>query len=181
MNNDFNAVMKINAELTYREWNMLDKYMGVHTISKPGYTKLFSKITILNADILYNVNKEIIKSITEFRKDYETTEYNEAYNKALLAHADRDEQGEIIYNPDKSISVKNEITELEADIAALEEKYKDSLEKAKNYEADLNDYLNTHKLVKELYVCKDFDDYPETLPPELVDILFNIHNHINKE
>lgn len=159
---------EIEVEVTLLEIKNLYEYFFA-AYRQPGLNLEWSKVTIKNLKYLETPYKQISQGVYNEENDPKFYEFSEKYQKLIKKYADRDDQGNIIYE-NKDPVITEMIVEFEKAKNELETEYKDLLDKLHNKNEINNKFLN--QKVKIKIIVPDLEwDIPGAIPPFVVDVI----------
>lgn len=146
--------------------NLYEYFYAAYT--KPGLSLEWSKITCKNIKYLETPYNQISQGVYNEKNDSKFYEFSEKYQKLIKKYADRDDQGNIIYENDDPV-IGEMIVEFEKDKESLENEYKDLLDKI-NSKKDINNKFLNQKVKIKIIVPNNEGDIPGAVPPFVVDV-----------
>lgn len=164
---------EIEVEVTLLEIKNLYEYFFA-AYRQPGLSLEWSKVTVKNVIYLETPYKQISQGVYNEENDAKFYEFSEKYQKLIKKYADRDDQGNIVYENDEPI-ITEMIVEFDKAKTELETEYKDLLEKLKN-KNDINNKFLNQKVKIKIMVPKIESDIPGTVPPFVVDVVTRYSN-----
>ena len=156
------------VEVTLLEIKNLYEYFFA-AYRKPGLSLDWSKVTIQNLKYLETPYNQISQGVYNEEKDPKFYEFNEKFQKLLKKYADRDDQGNIIYEDNNPV-ITEMIVEFDKEKTELENNYKDFLDKLNN-KNDINNKFLNQKVKIKIIVPDNENDIPGTVPPYVVDVV----------
>lgn len=162
-------------EVTLLEIKNLYEYF-FDAYRQPGLSLEWSKVTVKNVKYLETPYKQISQGVYNEENDAKFFEFSEKYQKLIKKYADRDDQGNIVYENDDPV-ITEMIVEFDKAKTELETEYKDLLDKLKNKNEINNKFLNQKVKIK-IMVPNLENDIPVAVPPFVVDV---VTRNTNKE
>ena len=162
-------------EVTLLEIKNLYEYFFA-AYRQPGLSLEWSKVTVKNVKYLEIPYKQISQGVYNEENDAKFFEFSEKYQKLIKKYADRDDQGNIVYENDDPV-ITEMIVEFDKAKTELETEYKDLLDKLKNKNEINNKFLNQKVKIK-IMVPNLENDIPGAVPPFVVDV---VTRNTNKE
>ena len=162
-------------EVTLLEIKNLYEYF-FDAYRQPGLSLEWSKVTVKNVKYLETPYKQISQGVYNEENDAKFFEFSEKYQKLIKKYADRDDQGNIVYENDDPV-ITEMIVEFDKAKTELETEYKDLLDKLKNKNEINNKFLNQKVKIK-IMVPNIENDIPVAVPPFVVDV---VTRNTNKE
>lgn len=135
---------------------------------QPGLTYSWSMITCKNVKYLETPYNQISKGVYNEENDPKFYEFRTKYEKIVKQFADRDDQGTIIMENNQP-KITELMVEFQKAKTELEKEYKDLLDKITNKNSINDKFLN--QKVKIKIMIPNNDDYPDAVPPFVIDIL----------
>lgn len=135
---------------------------------QPGLTYSWSLITCKNVKYLETPYNQISKGVYNEENDPKFYEFRTKYEKIVKQFADRDDQGTIIMENNQP-KITELMVEFQKAKTELEKEYKDLLDKLNNKNTINDKFLN--QKVKIKIMIPNNDDYPDAVPPFVIDIL----------
>lgn len=166
---------EIEVEVTLLEIKNLYEYFFA-AYRQPGLSIEWSKVTVKNVKYLETPYKQISQGVYNEENDAKFYEFSEKYQKLIKKYADRDDQGNIVYENDEPI-ITEMIVEFDKAKTELETEYKDLLDKLHNKNEINNKFLNQKVKIKIMVPNID-SDIPGAVPPFVVDV---VTRNTNKE
>lgn len=166
---------EIEVEVTLLEIKNLYEYFFA-AYRQPGLSIEWSKVTVKNVKYLETPYKQISQGVYNEENDTKFYEFSEKYQKLIKKYADRDDQGNIVYENDEPI-ITEMIVEFDKAKTELETEYKDLLDKLHNKNEINNKFLNQKVKIKIMVPNID-SDIPGAVPPFVVDV---VTRNTNKE
>lgn len=164
---------EIEVEVTLLEIKNLYEYFFAE-YRQPGLSLEWSKVTVKNVKYLETPYKQISQGVYNEENDAKFYEFSEKYQKLIKKYADRDDQGNIVYENDEPI-ITEMIVEFDKAKTELETEYKDLLEKLKN-KNDINNKFLNQKVKIKIMVPNIDSDIPGAVPPFVVDVVTRYSN-----
>lgn len=164
---------EIEVEVTLLEIKNLYEYFFA-AYRQPGLSLEWSKVTVKNVKYLETPYKQISQGVYNEENDAKFYEFSEKYQKLIKKYADRDDQGNIVYENDEPI-ITEMIVEFDKAKTELETEYKDLLEKLKN-KNDINNKFLNQKVKIKIMVPNIDSDIPGAVPPFVVDVVTRYSN-----
>ena len=159
---------EIEVEVTLLEIKNLYEYFFA-AYRQPGLSLEWSKVTVKNVKYLETPYKQISQGVYNEENDAKFYEFSEKYQKLIKKYADRDDQGNIVYENDEPI-ITEMIVEFDKAKTELETEYKDLLDKLHNKNEINNKFLNQKVKIKIMVPNID-SDIPGAVPPFVVDVV----------
>ena len=147
--------------------NLYEYFYAAYT--QPGLSLEWSKITCKNIKYLETPYNQISKGVYNEKNDSKFYEFSEKYEKLVRKYADRDDQGNIVYENEDPV-INEMSVEFEKERDELEKEYKDLLDKINN-KNDINNKFLTQKVKIKIMVPDTENDIPAQVPPFIVDIV----------
>ena len=138
------------VEVTLLEIKNLYEYF-YNAYRQPGLSLEWSKVTIQNIKYLETPYNQISNGVYDENKDMDFYDFTEKYKKLIKQYADRDEQGNIIYQ-NKEPGINEMLVEFNKDKDKLETEYKDLLTKI---EEKSHSYFIEYKFPLKANIFKD--------------------------
>lgn len=164
---------EIEVEVTLLEIKNLYEYFFA-AYRQPGLSLEWSKVTVKNVKYLETPYKQISQGVYNEENDAKFFEFSEKYQKLIKKYADRDDQGNIVYENDDPV-ITEMIIEFDKAKTELETEYKDLLDKLKNKNEINNKFLNQKVKIKIMVPNLD-SDIPGVVPPFVVDVVTRYSN-----
>lgn len=164
---------EIEVEVTLLEIKNLYEYFFA-ACRQPGLSLEWSKVTVKNVKYLETPYKQISHGVYNEENDAKFYEFSEKYQKLIKKYADRDDQGNIVYENDEPI-ITEMIVEFDKEKTELETEYKDLLDKLKN-KNDINNKFLKQKVKIKIIVPNIENDIPGAVPPFVVDVVTRYSN-----
>ena len=155
-------------EVTLLEIKNLYEYF-YNAYRQPGLSLEWSKVTIQNIKYLETPYNQISNGVYDENKDMDFYDFTEKYKKLIKQYADRDEQGNIIYQ-NKEPVINEMLVEFNKDKEKLESEYKDLLTKIEEKDKINNKFLQ-QKVKITIKVPNSESDIPGAVPPFVVDVV----------
>lgn len=159
---------EIEVEVTLLEIKNLYEYFFA-AYRQPGLSLEWSKVTVKNVKYLETPYNQISQGVYNEEKDPKFFEFSEKYQKLIKKYADRDDQGNIVYENDDPV-ITEMIVEFEKGKNELEGEYKDLLDKLHN-KNDINNKFLNQKVKIKIMVPNLESDIPGAVPPFVVDVV----------
>ena len=159
---------EIEVEVTLLEIKNLYEYFFA-AYRQPCLSIEWSKVTVKNVKYLETPYKQISQGVYNEENDAKFYEFSEKYQKLIKKYADRDDQGNIVYENDEPI-ITEMIVEFDKAKTELETEYKDLLDKLHNKNEINNKFLNQKVKIKIMVPNID-SDIPGAVPPFVVDVV----------
>lgn len=140
----------------------------VKNLNTEGLNPKYSLMLYKNIEALTIPYNNIVSSIYNENNDIEYQKYKKDLNDTFVKYADRDEQGNIIQN-ENGVSIKEQIVEFNAAKEALDNVYKDALERVAHKDAH-NAKIEKASQNVEIVVL-DLDEFPDKAKPFVVGLL----------
>ena len=140
----------------------------VKNLNTEGLNPKYSLMLYKNIEALTIPYNNIIGSVYNEANDAEYQKYQHDLNDIVVKYADRDEQGNIIQDG-ISASIKEQIVEFNAAKEALDNVYKDALERVAHKD-EHNRKIETATQEVEIVVL-DIDEFPDKAKPFVVVLL----------
>lgn len=140
----------------------------VKNLNNEGLNPKYSLMLYKNIEALTIPYNNIVSSIYNENNDIEYQKYKKDLNDTFVKYADRDEQGNIIQT-ENGVSIQEQIVEFNAAKEALDNVYKDALERVANKDAH-NAKIEKASQNVEIVVL-DLDEFPDKAKPFVVGLL----------
>lgn len=140
----------------------------VKNLNTEGLNPKYSLMLYKNIEALNIPYNNIIGAVYNEANDTEYQKYQHDLNDTIVKYADRDEQGNIIQN-ESGVSIKEQIVEFNAAKEALDNVYKDALERVAHKDEN-NRKVETATQEVELVVL-DLNEFPDKAKPFVVGLL----------
>lgn len=139
-------------------FEMLNKYITVNGVNAE---LTYAALKTLKA--LEPVYKEILQGIYNPDNDPKVQEYKQEVNSLIVKHADRTEQGDIVFDANKNPVIKEQIVEYQNGIKELNEKYAETLKLVNGANEFNQNFLNQAKEVT-IYSWHRIEEVPDEIP-----------------
>ena len=156
------AIVEKNIQLTQLEFKSyfetLNKYINVNGINSE---LTYAAVKTIKA--LENDYQEVIKGIYNPDNDPKFQEYKQEAQKILISKADRDEQGNIKVDANKTPIVTEQIVEYQNEMKTLQEQFAETLKLVSGANDFNRNYLNQAREVT-IYTWRLIDEVPDEIP-----------------
>lgn len=164
------AIVEKNIQLTQLEFKSyfetLNKYINVNGINSE---LTYAAVKTIKA--LENEYQDVLKGIYNPDNDSKFQEYKQEAQKILISKADRDEQGNIKVDANKTPIVTEQIVEYQNEMKELQEKFADVLQKVNGANEYNFNYLNQPRDLK-IYTWKSIEEVPNEIPGVIMYYMF---------
>lgn len=165
-----NELKMTKLNLTKRAVVDLYEYCAKN-MNEKGYNSFFSMAIVLNEMTLGGIYNEIVSKLYLEQNDPEYMEYAQKHNELLLKYADRDTNGQIIYEQvpqgmPQQPQIKEMIVEFNEEEGKLQETYKDAIARSLS-KPEVNGKVLAEPIECQV-ICVDLDKLPQSLEPRMV-------------
>lgn len=160
------------TKLTMTKHAVIDLYEYCSkNMSEKGFNSYFSMAIVLNEMTLASSYNEILSKLYLEQNDAEYMEYAKKHNEILIKYADRDTNGQIIYEQvpqgmSQQPQIKEMIVEFNEAEKQLQETYKNAIERSLK-KPEVNGKVLAEPIECQI-VCVDLEKLPPALEPRMV-------------